>query len=184
MLSDKLLKRHKLRLLLCLLLLAIPVIASAAQPDLKGIYVGQSLSEFDEAHGGCIATRGEHTNMCYIPATEFGVGIYVRITVFFVDEKCVGAIVSEIEPSKFDQVVEGLTAKFGKSGQSRTFAVSNRLGARFTSKAIAWNFGSTKVTAEKYADSISESMVELYSPGMDVYNRRMKGSAAENGANM
>lgn len=52
-----------------------------------------------------------------IPTTEFGVGIYVRITAFFVDERYVGAIVSEIEPSKFDQTVEGLTAKLeGRAG--------------------------------------------------------------------
>ena len=154
------------------------------KPNLKGVFIGQSLKSFDDAHGGCTEMRGRNTNMCYIPTTEFGVGIYARITAFFVDGKCVDAIVSEIHPEDFNQIISGLNSKFRKHGRSHKFVVSNSLGAKFLNQEVVWRFGKIKVKAIKYSGDITESTVELYSSGMKEYERRMKGSASENAAKM
>lgn len=157
--------------------------ASTPNPNLKGIFIGQSFANFDAAHGGCSKTRG-NTGMCYIPTTEFGIGNYVRITAFFVDGKCVDAIASEIKPDNFEQIISGLTEKFSKHGKYRRFIVSNSLGVHFMNQEVVWRFGKIKVKALKYSDTITESTVELYSPGMIAYQKRIQGTAAENAAKM
>jgi hypothetical protein len=65
---------------------------------------------------------------------------------------------------RYSDIVEAITAKYGKPSVVSSHEVKTRMGATFTSADFAWSNGMSSIKTNEYYDDLDTSMIVLESP--------------------
>lgn len=151
---------------------AASCLAWAQDLEFKGLRFGMTLEEVQEVHKGARCQRGSSPcEMFSIEDQLYQSGASVMTfggvpATLLMGEMLAGrtqAFSARIKSAQFDAVAAAIATKYGPPTSRAKSAVTTRLGATFEQETLTWDRKDGAIIAKRYATSIDQSQVAVFS---------------------